>query len=243
MRFDDKYSIKRSELYPPPDCREHSKTIKLKNVNNQDVIFTERFETFISIGNLSKTEDGKLKFKFLDRRYENCKGLNPKLNLKCEDDDGKETIQTIAGLEIESGNITGLRCKAMGYLSSPTVQETFPYRQWSECFSSSGTGCDYTNDEDSAKRDKIIVVVVGVSVGDSLLLLSMVGVVSGLLIYRRKEVEVHVHTITTSVSPSHIVFNKSDNIRDEIDMAGTMQVRKTDNLKYENNVIFVPGRS
>ena len=127
----------------------------------------------------------------------------------------------------------------MGYLSSPNVQETFPRRQWSECFTSSGPGCDFPDVEESAKRDQII----GASVGGSLLLLSMVGVMSGLVIYKRREVEVHVHTITTSLSPSHIVFNKSHNIRDEIDMAGTLQVRKTDTLKYENNLIFVPGRS
>ena len=173
MRFDDKYSIQRSELYPP-DCKEHSKTIKLKNVTNQPVEFTETFKTFISIGNLSKTEDGKLKFKFLDARYEDCGELNPNLHLKCVDDDGKKSIQTIAGLEIESGNITGLRCIAMGYLNSPGVQETFKYRKWSECFTSSGAGCDFsTNDEeDSANGDKII----GVSAG--LLLLTLVGVLT-----------------------------------------------------------------
>ena len=66
------------------------------------------------------------------------------------------------------------------------------------------------------------------SVGGSLLLLALVGVISGLLIYRRREEEVHVNTVTTDLFPSHIVFNKSHNIRDEIDMAGTLQVRKTD---------------
>ena len=78
-----------------------------------------------------------------------------------------------------------------------------------------------------------VVKIIGASVGGSLLLLASVGVMSGLLIYKKRKVEVHVHTITTSVSPSHIVFNKSDNIRDEIDMAGTLQVRNTDDLKYQ----------
>ena len=231
MIFDNNYSILRSELYP--DCQEHSKIIKLKNVNNQDVIFTERFETFISIGNLSKTEDGKLKFKFLDTRYKNCGGLNPNLWLKCKDNDEKESNRTITGLEIESGNITGLRCKAMGYLNSSNFQETFPYRQWSKCFSSLRAGCDFTNDEDSDKRDKII----GASVGGSLLLLSMVGVMSGLLIYRRREVV--VHTIKTDLSPSHIVINKTENINEDLDTAAALQVRTIDSkIFYFLSVYF-----
>ena len=61
-----------------------------------------------------------------------------------------------------------------------------------------GEGCGFP-DEDPSQTDKII----GASVGGSLLLLASVGVVSGLLIYRRREVEVHVHTITTSLSPSN----------------------------------------
>ena len=181
MTFSANYSILRSELYPQhPYCEEHSKTIKLRNVNNQVVNFTERFETFISIGNLSRTEGGgKLNFKFLDARYENCGGLTPNLLTKCVDDDGKESIRTIAGLEIESGNITRLRCIAMGYLNSPTVRQTFPHRNWSKCFTSSGGGCDYPDEDDPSQRDKII----GASVGGSLLLLSMVGVMSGRLLH------------------------------------------------------------
>ena len=221
MKFDDEYSIMRSELYPPPPvCKEHFKTVILRNISNQDV-FHETFETFVSIGNLSKTEDGNLKFKFLDSRYEQCGPLKTHLRLSCKDDDGKESIQTIAGLEINRGNITGLRCKAMGYLKSPNVQETFRLRHWSECFTSSGELCDF-DPYDSLPE------IIGASLGFSLLLLASVGVVSGLLIYRKREVL--VQTITTDLSPSHIVFNKSDNIRDEIDMAGTLQVRKREGL-------------
>ena len=223
MKFDDEYSIMRSELYPPPPvCKEHFKTVILRNISNQDV-FHETFETFVSIGNLSKTEDGNLEFKFLDSRYDNCGPLNTHLRLNCKDDDGKESTQTIAGLEIESGNITGLRCKGMGYLNSSNVQETFQLRKWSECFTSLGEPCDY-DPYDSLPE------IIGASLGFSLLLLASVGVVSGLLIYRKREVL--VQTITTDLSPSHIVFNKSDNIRDEIDMAGTLQVRKREGLNF-----------
>ena len=216
MTFDDEYSILRSELYPPPpDCKEHFKTVILRNISNQDV-FHETFKTFVSIGNLSKTEDGNLEFKFLDSRYEHCGPLNTHLRLNCKDDDGKESTQTIAGLEIESGNITGLRCKGMGYLNSSNVQETFQLRKWSECFTSSGEPCDY-DPYDSLPE------IIGASVGGSLLLLSLVGVMSGLLIYRRREVV--VHTIKTDLSPSHIVIKKTENVNEDLDTAASLQVR------------------
>ena len=216
MTFEDEYSILRNELYPPPpDCKEHFKTVILRNISNQDV-FNKTFKTFVSIGNLSKTEDGNLEFKFLDSRYEHCGPLNTHLRLNCKDDDGKESVQTIAGLEIESGNITGLRCKGMGYLNSSNVQETFQLRKWSECFTSSGEPCDY-DPYDSLPE------IIGASVGGSLLLLSLVGVMSGLLIYRRREVV--VHTIKTDLSPSHIVIKKTENVNEDLDTAASLQVR------------------
>ena len=108
----------------------------------------------------------------------------------------------------------------MGYLNSPGVDETFHNRNWSECFTSSGADCDFRDDdEDSVKRNKII----GMSVGGSLLLLALVGVMSGLMMYRRRDVV--VHTVKTDLSPSHIIINRTENINEDLDTAASLQVR------------------
>ena len=66
--------------------------------------------------------------------------------------------------------------------------------------------------------DKIIAA----SVGGFLLLLALVGVMSGLLIYKKRNVL--VHTIKTDLSPSHIIIHKTDNINEDLDMAASLQV-------------------
>ena len=100
----------------------------------------ETFETFISIGNLSLTTGGKLNFKLSDPRFEKCGAF--KVRLRCVSEDGTETNKTVSGLEIDSRNINGTSCRALGYLDSENVKETFSARKWSPCFTSSGTSCE-----------------------------------------------------------------------------------------------------
>ena len=54
-------------------------------------------------------------------------------------------------------------------------------------------------------------------------MLASVGVLSGLLCWRRREVV--VHTIQTKISPSHIVIKKTENVKEDLDLAASLQVR------------------
>ena len=106
--------------------------------------FIETFESFLTIGNLSKTQDGKLKFEYLDGKYEDCGAIKPSLHLLCMNEERKISSKTIAGLEIETEEITGLQCLATAVLEgSSSLQQTFALRQWSECFTSAGPGCGW----------------------------------------------------------------------------------------------------
>ena len=138
------YSIPKTELYPD-DCQENVKTINLKTLSMQTPDFQETFESFLKIGNLSKTQDGKLKFNCLDAKCEKCGALETNLLLMCMNEDRtSKSTKSISGLEIDSGEITGLQCLATGFLSaSSNLQETFGLRQWSECFTAEGPGCGW----------------------------------------------------------------------------------------------------
>ena len=213
MTFDKNYSIPKNELYPT-DCLEHIKTIKLETLSKEDLNFNKTFKSLITIGNLSKTPEGNLKFEFVDSKFDNCGSLNPTLRLRCKSESGTLTNITIEGLKIYSENITGLQCWAMGYINSSNVEDTFSRRKWSKCFTASGADCDNVKSQD---------LFIGLSVGGSLLMLASVGVLSGFLILRRREVV--VHTIRTDLSPSHIVIKKTKDIKEDLDLAASLQVR------------------
>ena len=214
MIFNKNYSIPKNELYPT-DCLEHIKTIKLETLSKEDLNFNKTFKSLITIGNLSKTPEGNLKFEFVDSKFDNCGSLNPTLRLRCKSESGTLTNITIEGLKIYSENITGLQCWAMGYINSSNVEDTFSRRKWSQCFTASGADCDNVKSQD---------LFIGLSVGGSLLMLASVGVLSGLLCWRRREVV--VHTIQTKISPSHIVIKKTENVKEDLDLAASLQVNQ-----------------
>ena len=214
MVFDKNYSIPKHELYPT-DCLEHIKTLKIETLSKGAPDFKKIFESLITVGNLSKTPAGKLEFQFLDTKFENCGGLRPNIRLRCESESGTLTNIKIKGLEIDSENITGLQCWAMGYINSSNVEDTFSRRKWSECFTDSGAVCD---------NGKAGDLIVGISCLGSILLLALVGVVTATIMHRRKAVV--VHTITTDLSPSHIVINKTENTKEDIYIAADSQVLK-----------------
>ena len=210
MIFNKNYSIPKNELYPT-DCLEHIKTLKLKTLSKGVPDFNETFKSLITIGNLSRTLEGKLKFEFLSGNFENCGNLKPNIHLNCESPSGTKKNITLQGLEIDTENITGLQCWAMGFLSSNV---DISRRKWSQCFTASGLDCDNIKSQD---------LFIGLSVGGSLLMLASVGVLSGFLILRRREVV--VHTIRTDLSPSHIVIKKTKDIKEDLDLAASLQVR------------------
>ena len=102
----------------------------------------------------------------------------------------------------------------MGYINSSNVEDTFIERKWSDCFTDTGEACNKLKPKD---------LIIGMSVGFSLLLLAIVGVVSGVFLYRRRSVV--VHTIKTDLSPSHIVIPKKENVEQDLDMAASLQVK------------------
>ena len=215
MNFNKSYSIRKSELYPT-DCLEHIKTLKLRTLTKKVVNFTEKFNSFITIGNLNRTPDGNITFN-LDKQFEDCGTLKPNIRLKCKSESGAVRNITIQGLQIDTEDITGLQCWAMGYIDSSNVEDTFSQREWSECFTASGEACSNPVNP----RDLII----GMSVGGSFLLLASVGVLSGIFMWRRRSVV--VHTIKTDLSPSHIVIKKTENVNLDLDTAASLQVNKS----------------
>ena len=214
MTFNKNYSIPKTELYPT-DCLEHIKTLKLKTLSNGVPDFNDTFNSFITIGNLSKTTEGKLEFQFLDGKFQNCGSLTPNIRLRCESESETRTNITIEGLEVDSEDIIGLQCWAFGYINSLNVEDTFSQRKWSGCFKASGAACDNVKPRD---------LIIGMSCGGSVLLLALVGVVTATMMHRRKAVV--VHTPTTDLSPSHIVINKTENTKEDIYIAADSQVIK-----------------
>ena len=70
--------------------------------------------------------------------------------------------------------------------------------------------------------DDVRLLQYGMSAGGSLLLLALLGVVTGFLLYRRRD---HVeHTIKTDLSPPHIIIRKTDFVKDDLDSAAALQV-------------------
>ena len=207
MNFNKSFSIPKSELYPT-DCLEHIKTLKLRTLSKGVPDITQTFKSLITIGNLTKTPEGKLKFEILDTKFD-CGSLKPNIRLRCESQWGTIKNITLQGLEIYSKDIAGLRCRATGYVNY--VQDTFLLRSWSECFTSSGADCEESQG-----------LLIGMSCGGSVLLLAMIAVVTSSLMYRRKAVV--VHTIPTDLSPSHIVIKKTENTKEDIYIAADSQV-------------------
>ena len=255
LTFNKNYSIPKSELYPT-DCLEHIKTLKLKTLSKGNADFNETFNSLIKIGNLVKTTEGKLKFQFLDGKFQNCESLKPNIHLRCKSESGIMTNITIEGLEIDIKDMTGLQCSAVGFINTDlddtfsqrigyinsNVEDTFPQRQWSECFTASGASCENVETPN---------LLIGSSVACCLLLLASVGVISRLLALRRSMVvapnsagvfsrlsawsgrsTVLGHTIRTDLSPSHIIIKKTENVKDDLVLAASLQsslVRRLDN--------------
>ena len=253
MTFNKNYSIPKSELFPT-DCLEHIKTLKLKTLSRGNADFNETFNSFITIGNLSKTTEGKLKFQFLDRKFQDCESLKPNIRLRCKSESGTMANITIEGLEIDRKDLTGLQCLAVGFINpdlddtfsqrigyiNTNVEDTFSQRQWSECFTASGTACE---------TDEAPDLIIGSSVACCLLLLASVGVISRLFALRRSMVvaansagvisrlsawsrgsTMLGHTIRTDLSPSHIVIKKTENVKDDLVLAASLQVKNLDFL-------------
>ena len=70
--------------------------------------------------------------------------------------------------------------------------------------------------------DDVRLLQYGMSAGGSLLLLALLGVVTGFLLYRRRD---HVeHTIKTDLYPPHIIIRKTKFVKEDLVSAAALQV-------------------
>ena len=213
-----------SSIFPSDTaCMEHVGNIKVRNVSSKIPVHEETFLSVIKPGNLTVLSDS-VKFELHEKttlntlplknkRFENCDFDNSvSLRLLCKNpqNDTEELDLTIEGLDIPKTDISGLNCWAKGFLGSLKAKDQRPS---SPCFTEAGLGCE---------NDGTTELLIGVSTGGSLLFLSCAAVVSGLLLYKRRD---HVeYTVKTDVTPPHIIIRKTDFVKEDLDSAAVLQV-------------------
>ena len=224
ITLNDRFAIDMDSIFPSGDCREHAGLIKFRSVSSKRPVHKENFLSVIKPGDLAVLSD-LVKFELHEKttlnsvplknnRFENCHldKLDVNLRLLCENpqNDTEKFDWIIEGLDIPKTNISGLYCRAKGFLGSLKASDQRPS---SPCFTEAGLGC-----EDNGTTELLI----GMSTGGSLLVLSCAAVVSGLLLYKRRD---HVeYTVKTDVTPPHIIIRKNDFVKEDLDSAAALQV-------------------
>ena len=198
FRIGEDYTINKSSLFISDDCKEHAVRVKVYDVSKQTPVLEEIFKSLIILGNMSPLSDS-VKFELNGTRFKNCTNLSLGLRLFCTDSNEVELEPwTIEGLEIPKENISGLHCRAKGFLDYFKFSQS-SLRLNSSCFTTAGLGCE---------NDGMAEMLVGGSAGGIMLAVACLAVITGLLFYKRRD---HVeYAVKTDVSPQHIIIRKSE---------------------------------
>ena len=154
ITLNDRFAIDMDSIFPSGDCREHAGLIKFRSVSSKRPVHEENFLSVVEPGDLGVFSDS-VKFELHEKttlndvplknkRCEHC-DLDNNINLRllCKNPQNEtEEEWTIEGLDIPKADISGLHCRAKGFLGSLKMSELRPS---SPCFTEAGFGCKKGN--------------------------------------------------------------------------------------------------